>query len=238
LRSLALVNDFKAVAYAAHFLNEADMTAIAGDGAIQPGLPRLVVGPGTGLGAAVLIPATPHVRVLTSEGGHAALAARNALELEIVRRLGHGVEHVLNERVLSGPGLLTLYRVLGAIRGTPTPLQTPAQVSTAALAGNDLLARECIEVFCAWLGSLVGDLVMLFGAYGGVYLAGGVLPQILPLLERSEFVSRLKAKGALTDVLARVPVRLIEHGQLGVRGAAHWFVDHELKADESLHESK
>jgi glucokinase len=82
-----------------------------------------------------------------------------------------------------------------------------------------------LRVFCGWLGSTVGDFVLLYGAQGGVYLAGGILPQIKEFLLRSDFVQRFRDKGAMRALLARVPVNLIEHGQLGVLGAAGWYLD-------------
>ncbi len=233
IEHVALVNDFKAVAYATHFHDVAETPLVAGNGHANPSQPRLVIGPGTGLGAAVLIPGEPRPGILSSEAGHAALAPRTALEMQIVRRLGNGVAHVLNEQILSGPGLVTLYRVLCEIRASRPQFDTPAQITAAALASSDALASECVEVFCAWLGSLIGDLTMLFGAYGGVFLAGGVLPQIEPLLRRSDFRERLCSKGMMREVLERVPVRLIDHGQLGVTGAAHWYLDHECESGEA-----
>lgn len=229
LEQVVLVNDFKALAYATHFQTVAESSRITGNGAIDAALPRLVIGPGTGLGAAVLMPGTLRPGVLATEGGHAALAARTGLELDILRQLGDGCVHVPNERVFSGPGLLALYRALGALRGQAARFDAPAQISAAALAREDVLAVETVEVFCAWLGSLVGDLVLALGAYGGVYLAGGVLPRIVPLLRHGGFAARLADKGALRGVLERVPVHLIDHGQLGVTGAAHWFLDHEYE---------
>jgi glucokinase len=227
LDRVVLVNDFTAVAYAAHFQGVADSTLVAGRGAIDTTLPRLVVGPGTGLGAAVLIPGNERPGILPTEGGHAALAARTELEREILRRLGHGSAHVPNEQVFSGPGLFALYRSLCELRAVHAQFESPAQVTAAALARSDAHAVETVELFCAWFGSLIGDLVMLLGAYGGVYLAGGVLPQIAPLLRASGFAARMADKGTLQTVLERVPVHLIDHGQLGVTGAAHWFLDHE-----------
>lgn len=238
LDRVVLVNDFKAVAYAAHFQGVAPSSLVAGSGTIDPAQPRLVVGPGTGLGAAVLIPGKTRPGILATEGGHAALSARTELELDILRRLGGGARHVPNEQVFSGPGLLTLYRTLCALRAVQAQFESPARITAAALARSDALAVETVDIFCAWFGSLIGDLVMTLGAYGGVYLAGGVLPQILPLLRESDFAARLSDKGALRDVLERVPVHLIDHGQLGVTGAAHWFLDHEseeTKSEKQVH---
>lgn len=225
LDRVTLVNDFQAIAYATHFHSLGNAVQIAGSGTVDVEQPRLVVGPGTGLGAAVLMPDSPHPGILGTEAGHAALAPRTALELQIVRHLGKGVAHVPNEQILSGPGLLTLYRVLCEIRATPIRFTSPMQVTGAALDDSDPIAAECIATFCAWFGGLVGDLVALYGAYGGVSLAGGFLPQILPLLQRSEFAERFRDKGTLRALLERTPVHVIEHGQLGVSGAAHWYLD-------------
>jgi glucokinase len=230
LEVLSLINDFEAVAYATHFHAADESILIAGNGPTRRDQPRLVVGPGTGLGAAVLFPREPRPGLLGTEAGHAGLTACSTLELQIVQRIGNGSRHVASEHILSGPGLVTLYRTLGEIRGLPSPYSTPAQITAAALVRSNALANESVDVFCAWLGSVVGDLVLAYGAHGGVFLAGGVLPQILPLLQRSAFAERFYAKGTMREVLEQTPVRLIEHGQLGVTGAAHWFIDHALMA--------
>jgi glucokinase len=230
LEQLSIINDFEAVAYATHFHATDDSILIAGQDPMRLDQPRLVVGPGTGLGAAVLFPREPRPGLLGTEAGHAGLTACSALELQIVQRIGQGAHHVASEHILSGPGLVTLYRTLGDIRGLPSPFSTPAQITTAALARSNALANESVDVFCAWLGSVVGDLVLTYGAHGGVFLAGGVLPQIVPLLQRSAFAERFYAKGMMREVLEQTPVRLIEHGQLGVTGAAHWFLDNTLAA--------
>lgn len=230
IEQVALVNDFKAIAYATHFHPIEDSIQIAGVGEVGSGQLQLVVGPGTGLGAAVLLPRSPRPEVLATEAGHAAIAPRTALELQIVRRLGKGFAHVPNEQILSGPGLVALYRVLCEIRAVQPRFTTPEEITAAALSESDALAVECVTCFCSWLGSMVGDLAVLFGTYGGVSLAGGFLPQILPLLQRSDFAERFRDKGTMRAVLERVPVRLIEHGQLGVTGAAHWYLDHEYKS--------
>ena len=135
------------------------------------------------------------------------------------------MRYVSFEDVLSGPGLLKLYRVLCELRMSPARLLTPAEVTGAALAGNDGAAVETLEIFCGLLGSFVGDLVLLYGARGGVYLAGGILPQIQSLLLTSTFAERYFNKGVMRAYLQQIPVRLIEHGQLGVIGAAGWFLD-------------
>jgi len=222
---LAVINDFEAVAYATQFIGADESQPVIETA--QPSLPGpvLVMGPGTGLGSAVLLPGTERAQVLASEAGQISLAPGNEREIEILRLLRRERAHVSYEDALSGPGLLKLYRVLCELRGAVPRLITPAEITGAALAGSDAAACETLDVFCALLGSFVGDLVLLYRACGGVYLAGGILPRIQPLLLTSAFAERYFNKGVMQAYLQQVPVRLIEHGQLGVIGAAGMYLD-------------
>jgi glucokinase len=228
LRELVLINDFEAMACATPYIDPARATLLAGPAlATAPG-PTLVIGPGTGLGAALWSPPSSRearASVLATEVGHAALAPGNDRELEILSHLLRRWPHVGNERVLSGPGLLNTYHCLCEMQGTTPRQASPGEVAAAAQRGDDAQALEALQVFCAMLGSLVGDLVLTFGAQA-VYLAGGIPAQISPFLQRSDFVDRYLNKGVLRSVLAQVPVRLIEHGRLGLIGAAAWYLDH------------
>jgi glucokinase len=225
IQRLAVINDFEALAYATQFI-AADQTRPIIETAQPPASgPVLVMGPGTGLGSAVLLPGHPRAHVLATEAGQVSLAPGNEREIEILRLFRRERAHVSFEDALSGPGLLKLYGALCQLRGSPAQLLTPAEVTMAALAGSDGAAVEALEVFCGLLGSFVGDLVLLYGARGGVYLAGGILPQIQPFLLASTFAERYFNKGVMRAYLQQVPVRLIEHGQLGVIGAAGWFLD-------------
>lgn len=221
---LVVINDFEAVAYATQFITAAEARPIIeATQPISPG-PVLVMGPGTGLGAAVLLPGQPRAQVLPTEAGLVALAPGTEREIEILRMLSRDRSYVSYEDVLSGPGLLKLYRALCELRGSAASLQTPVQITGAALAGTDGAALESLNVFCGLLGGFVGDLVLLYRA-SGVYLAGGILPQIQPFLQTSTFAERYFNKGVMRAYLQQVSVRLIEHGQLGVIGAAGWFLD-------------
>ncbi|MEO7066075.1 MAG: glucokinase [Rhodanobacter sp.] len=225
IAQLTVINDFEAVAYASQFIG-ADETRTIIDAA-QPasGSPVLVMGPGTGLGSAVLLPGQPLAHVLATEAGQVSLAPGNEREMEVLRALLREQAHVSFEDVLSGPGLFRLYHVLGELRGQATPLSTPAEITGAAQADGDPAAVEALEIFCGLLGSFVGDLVLLYGARGGVYLAGGILPQVQSFLLTSTFAERYFNKGVMRPYLQQVPVRLIEHGRLGVIGAAGWLLD-------------
>lgn len=224
LEELTLINDFEAVAHAMPYLDPATLSPLSGDAAHCFQWPALVLGPGTGLGAALRFEGGARP-VLASEVGHSALAAGNALELEILRLLMARWPHVDNERVLSGSGLMNLYPCLCEIRGVAPRWSTTEQLIAAAQAGEDALAVECIEVFCGWLGSLVGDLAIAFGAKS-VYLAGGISGHIDEFLRRGAFQARYVNKGVLSGVLRHTPVWRVDHGQLGVIGAAAWYAQH------------
>ncbi len=233
LDDLALINDFEAVAYATQYLDPGTAMQISRAAAATREGPQVVVGPGTGLGSAVLLPGNPQPAVLATEAGQIALAPGNALEADILRVLARTGEHVSYEHALSGPGLINLYQALCMLEGTAPALDSPEAVTNAAQGDDDPQARKALNVFCAMLGSFAGDLAMLYGASGGVWLAGGILPKIRDFLARSAFVERFLDKGRMRAFLERVPVRLMEHGQLGVIGAAGWYLDHKDQASKA-----
>lgn len=235
IRQVAVINDFEAVAYATQFMAADDARTIIASSQPASRGPVLVMGPGTGLGSAVVFPGTPRARVLATEAGQISLAPGTEREIEILRRFRRERSHVSFEDALSGPGLLKLYGALCELRGVATRQLTPSEITGAALAGNDAAAVEALEIFCGLLGSFVGDLVLLYGARS-VYLAGGILPQIQPFLLASTFAERFFNKGVMRTWLQQVPVRLIEHGQLGVIGAAGWFLDEERDGEGREHE--
>ena len=221
---LALVNDFEALAHAGAATDAHVLLRLSGPDVGPPG-PVLVVGPGTGLGAAVRIPGRHgQVQVLATEAGQAALTATTDLEIAVLREFLRERRHVPIEHALSGPGLLRLHLALARVRGVVPTQSTPDAISAAAGAG-DVLAYDTLELFCALLGGAAGDMALLYGARGGVQLAGGILPQIRDFLARSSFVPRFLDKGPMRESLLRIPVTLVEHGQLGVIGAASWYLE-------------
>jgi len=223
LQHVHIVNDFEAVAHAAAQVDASGVLQLCGP-ASAPAGPTLVVGPGTGLGAAVWIPTAHGAVVLATEAGQATLATSTELEMAIVRHMLREHAHVSVEHALSGPGLMNLYTALCALEGTAAALATPDAVTAAAMAGSNAQAHRVLDVFCGLLGSTIGDMALLYGAHGGVYLAGGILPQIRQFLRDSSFVSRYLNKGPMAEALQGIPVKVVEHGQLGVIGAATWYL--------------
>lgn len=227
LATLDLINDFEAVAYAIPHVAADTLVALNGEPADGNRWPALVLGPGTGLGGALRFEAGARA-VLASEAGHAALGAGTALELQVLQQMLGRWDHVDNERILSGSGLMNLYPCLCGIRGVESQWTTPEALIAAAHAG-DALAVETMEVFCGWLGSLAGDLAVTFGARS-VYLAGGISSHVARFLDDGHFRTRFLAKGVMRRVLEQVPVWRVEHGELGVVGAAVWHAEHRCAA--------
>ena len=224
IRRVAVVNDFVAVAHAEQCMNDIDtilLTPRAHGGGSR--LPSLVIGPGTGLGAALRVAAGERVLVLPSEPQQMSLAPGNARELAVLRHwMRDGASHVGVGHAVSGPGLVNLYHALCELDGVAPCLQSAAEVTAAADLASDARAIEAVACFCGLLGSVVGDLVMVSGATR-VFLVGGILSRLEKPLRESGFAARMVDKGVMRPVLERVPVRLIKDPDLGVIGAAAWY---------------
>src|SRR5690606_30820400 len=184
--------------------------------------PVSLVGPGTGLGVALLAgsPVTDGV-VVETEGGHASFAPldETGRALEAHLRALHG--RVSIERVLSGDGLARLEAVLRrrAQDGGDVAVRDPAQVGADALSGRDPLARAAVLRWFALLGSVAGDIALLHGART-LLMAGGIVPRYRDLLRASAFHARFLEKGRLSGWLQEVDVRVVTHPHPGLAGAA------------------
>lgn len=234
LDDLAALNDFEALGYALDDPQACGGRLLCGPDRRADG-PTLVIGPGTGLGAAVRLPGPAGDGVLTTEAGQMDFAPHSVREREILAQLAPDGGYLPYERVVSGPGLLTLYRTLCTLDGATPWLPTPMAVTAAAMARSDAQATEAVEVFCATLGSFVGSLAMTFMASGGVYLAGGFLDSMFDLLERSAFEERFLHGRSVRAFLSQVPVWVTEHGRQGVLGAARWYLRRGASAAAMLH---
>lgn len=210
-----LINDFAALAYATERLEGRDLHRLGHRAEGEADGTRVVLGPGTGFGVSALAGGV----VVASEGGHAAFAPGDDVEDEILRllRLKHG--RVSIERVLSGPGICSLHRCLAQIAGYTVETDDPAAITSAALAG-DPASLDTLMRFCGILGAVAGDLALTFGATGGVFIAGGIPPRILDLLDASTFRERFEDKGRFRDYLAGIPSQVILHPHAALVGAA------------------
>jgi glucokinase len=229
LDEVAVLNDFEALAHALHGSLADSGRHLCGPDT-HPGGPTLVIGPGTGLGAAVCVPGSAGDVVLATEAGQMDFAPNSVRERDVLAHLAPNGGYVPFEHIVSGPGLLTLYATLCALDGETPTLATPEAVSKAAVAHGDVLAVEALEIFCAALGSFSGNLAMTFMATGGVYLAGGFLSSIVESLKRSAFEQRFLHGRSARALLSQIPVRVTEHGLHGVHGAARWYLGQYLSA--------
>ncbi|MFD1217607.1 MULTISPECIES: glucokinase [Microbulbifer] len=217
-----VVNDFAALALSLPRLTGEDKWALR-DVPPQHNGCMAVLGPGTGLGVAAIIHEAGRYRVVPGEGGHANLSAGSERELELLQILARTQLPVYNEYVLSGGGLVNLYRAVCALHGRQPEELTPPDVSGRGLDGSDPLCRETLIDFLNFLGSAAGDAALYYVARGGIFLGGGVLPRIESLLPESEFEQRFVTKGRLGDWLQGVRVEVLKAGYPALIGAAAWL---------------
>jgi glucokinase len=183
-----------------------------------------ILGPGTGFGVAALIPTEYGHQILTGEGGHVSFAATSEREIGILQTLLPKQSHVSVENLVSGMGLVTMYRALAQLDGVTPEDYTAADISTKGVAGEDALCRETMERFCALLGSVVGDKALTYGALGGIYLGGGIAPRLLDFIPRTEFLARLHNKGPMSNYVKKIPVQVITHKTAALLGAGAWII--------------
>jgi glucokinase len=210
LAKIRVVNDFAATAYSLPSLDATDLHPIGGGRAV-PGAPMAVLGPGTGLGVACLVPGSGEPAVIAGEGGHATFAAASEREDAVIDYLRRQLGHVSAERVVSGAGLENLYRAIAALDGSEAPSRDAAEITQNALAGRCRTAVAALDMFCAFLGSFAGNVALTFGARGGVYIAGGIAPRIVAFMGRSQFRRRFEDKGRLRPYLEAIPSNVIVH---------------------------
>ena len=219
LDELLLLNDFEALALGLPHLGPSDLHRIGG-GAPAERAAKAVLGPGTGLGVAGLAWSPSGWVALPGEGGHSTLAVETEREFAILQRLREGRERVSTERVLSGPGLADLHGILADLRGLAPESLEPAEVVSRALARSDAAAEEALDHFVTWAGRFAGDVALLYGARGGIYLGGGIPPRILGALTSGRFRAAFEAKGRMSAYVAAIPVYVVLSGEAALRGAA------------------
>ncbi len=218
-----VLNDFAALAAGMSGLDDSGLRRLGRVQALAvPGAPRVVLGPGSGLGvAALLLDEGGREIVVEGEGGHATLAPGDAREAALLERLRAEFGHVSAERALSGPGLVNLYRALCGIDGRAADASlAPADVTARALAGTDPACAEAVQRFAGLLGSVAGNLALTFGARGGVYIAGGIVPKLGAAFDAALFRERFEAKGRFRAYLEAVPSWLVTAPGAALLGAA------------------
>ena len=206
--TVRLLNDFEAVAWSLPGLCPEKLLPIGG-GQRVAGAPLAALGPGTGLGMAVSIPHATGQLVLSSEGGHSTMAGSSSREDAVIAYLRRRFGHVSAEHVLSGHGLENLHEALAALDKVTVPARRAAEITRAGIEGTCPTSRAAIDMFCAMLGTVAGNLALTLGARGGIFIAGGILRHMPEYLVRSQFRARFEQKGRLSNYLEPIPVWLI-----------------------------
>ncbi|MHC2415753.1 glucokinase [Bradyrhizobium diazoefficiens] len=206
--AVRLINDFEAVAWALPRLGPDSLLQLGGRQQV-PGAPLAAIGPGTGLGMAVSIPHPGGQIVLASEGGHATLAGGSLREDAVIEHLRQRFGHVSAERILSGAGLENLYDALACIDGATPPKRRASDITRAGIEGTCPISRSAVDMFCAMLGSVAGNLALALNARGGIFIGGGILRHLPDYLAASQFRQRFEEKGRLRKFLEPIPAYLI-----------------------------
>ncbi len=227
-KNVRLLNDLAATALSIPFLGRSQITALNRARGKKRGNIG-VVAPGTGLGEALLVFRDHHYVPLSSEGGHVDFAPKTEEEVSLWRYLHGQFGHVSVERVLSGQGLVYIYRWLKESGRYQEPeslkerMETadPAEAITESALGSDLpLCRQALDHFVSILGAVCGNLALTAMTTGGIYLGGGIPPKILPALEEGLFLEAFRNKGRFQEFLEKVPVRVILDSKAALLGAA------------------
>lgn len=228
IESVRLINDFQAVGYGIETLSAEELVTLQPGEELLHG-PRAVIGAGTGLGQGILVWQGAHYEAIATEGGHVDFAPTSEIEFDLAKQLIQELGRASYEDILSGPGLVRLYRLLRA-RGNQAETSALAQAMAAgdpaaaiteyAIHARDPLASETLELFVRIFGAQAGNLALSAGATGGVYIAGGIAPRILSRLQRGVFLEALRAKGTMSEFVSAVPVHVVLQTDVGLRGAA------------------
>ena len=220
LERCLVINDFMALALSLPVLCGADVRQI-GAGQSASDAPLALIGPGTGLGVSGLMPdGHGEHSAISGEGGHVTLAPTDELESSVVAHLQRHFGHASAERALSGPGLVNVYAALCAIEGAPVAPLAPPDITSRAIAGSDRLCQMAVRVFSSFLGNVAGNLALTLGARGGLYIGGGIVPQMGSAFDAQLFRQKFEDKGRFAHYLQEIPSWLIVANAPALVGAS------------------
>jgi glucokinase len=228
LKTAYLVNDFEAISYGISRLSLNELPLLFGKDNPLPDTGTVtILGPGTGLGVALLVFNQGTPQIVATEGGHLDFSPLDGLEDRMLVELRERFVRVSNERIVSGPGLNNLYSALARVGREAIVPRSDAELWTAALDGSDRVARTALERLCMSYGAVAGDLALAQGAQT-VVLAGGLSLRMRDfLVGTSGFYSRFIAKGRFEHMMRDMAIRLVTHTEIGLFGAAAAFREQE-----------
>ena len=225
LSALRVVNDFSALSRTLPMLTAEELWPIGPGQGRSPSLngnaTYAVLGPGTGLGVGCLAIRDGHAVTIDSEGGHAGFAPGSPYELKVLEVLSGQFGRTSAERLISGAGLLNVYKAVCTVEKISAEAGLPEEITEQARTRPGGVAARAVALFCEMLGSFAGDAVLMFGAWDGVFLAGGVAQKVLPWLETGAFRQRFEAKGRHQQLMRSVPSQVVVCPHPELLGAAY-----------------
>ncbi|ASP49326.1 glucokinase [Cognaticolwellia beringensis] len=234
LNELVLINDFTAIAHAIPHLG-ADQKVQIGVGDVIANKPISICGAGTGLGVANLIPLGSIWHSLSGEGGHVDFAPVDKQEIAILQFLSKKYDRVSCEQLLSGLGIEQIYQALSYAKHGEATVLPAKEIAEKALSGGCPLCVETLAQFCRILGSFAGNLALTLGSYGGVYIAGGIVPRFIEFFASSEFRKRFEAKGRLSSFNQPIPTFVVTEEQPGLLGASAYLDQYMSEKSKANH---
>lgn len=223
IKNTLFINDWQAMALSIPHIPKNHLIQVGGD---EPNTSRPIaaLGAGTGLGMATLIchPKTGEYLSLTAEGGRSSFAPTTEEESSLWRFVNKIHNHVSVERFLSGPGLQLTYEGLCHINGiTFDTIPTPSEIVEKGTSGEDQLCKRTVDVFCGIFGTFASNFAVMTNAFGGVYIGGGIIPNMINYFIQSDFRRRFEAKGRYRPFLEKMPVYIITEKYPAFLGASY-----------------
>ncbi len=211
LEQLSVVNDFVAQALSIPFLSKTDIVQIK-NGNTKNEQTIGVIGPGTGLGTAILLKEKSFPKVIACEGGHVSVSANNDKEAKIISLAWQEIGHVSAEKLLSGLGLPNLHKVLKKFYGQPIEKIDAAEIFKRAQ-NQDAFCQEVLDLFFSLFGTFCSNFALSCGCTGGIYISGGIFakPENLEILQKSVFVKSFLDKGRFEGYLSQIPIYVVTH---------------------------
>jgi len=226
---VSLINDLEATAYGLAVLEEKDIHVIHTGEPVTGNI--AIIAPGTGLGEAGMYWDEEACHPFPSEGGHCDFAPRTALDTELFHYLQKKYGHVSWERLISGPGIAAIYDFLHQEKGREEPTWLSKKMKDANKsivvtenAANAAICKETMEFFIRYLAWESGNLVLKFKATGGLFIGGGIIPEIVNTMDKKVFIDQFSDFGRFKPFLQRVPVKVILNEKTAMLGAAYYGV--------------
>lgn len=225
LADLFVINDFTAVAHSLPTLSSQQVIQV-GEGEAKPQGNIAVFGPGTGLGVEHITMTSSGWQTLDGEGGHTDFAPVDETDVIIWRYLQNQHGRASAEEVMSGRGIVNIYRALADAKGIAATLDDPAQVTTQALEGSCEICEAALTQFCRIMGSFAGNLALNMATTGGVFIGGGIATRFADFIKDSDFRARFEAKGQMKHYVKNIPTYLIAEPDHGLLGASAYLQQH------------